>query len=279
LRRQVKEKDIYRWISDFLYEMALMHTRQTRKSRNIFDIKDIPRENIFLFLDYDGTLTPIVDSPDKAVISGDMLSLIVKLKEVMPAAIVTGRSLDNIMNIFNIENMIYAGNHGAEIWIGDKLVMREHMSDKRQVLEKILEDLRKALSGINGVLIEDKGITASIHFRMVDSGDIYKMLYIFWSIADGYKNSFNITSGKKVFEIRPCGIWNKGDAVQWIWKTLDEKRVPIYIGDDVTDEDAFKVIREKGLGISIGKSDEADYYIDSQGEVKKLLQWIGGFQM
>jgi trehalose 6-phosphate phosphatase len=123
----------------------------------------------------------------------------------------------------------------------------------QKALKEIIGELNETLSSIEGVIVEDKGITASIHYRMVDSGEIYKMLNIFWSIADRYKDFFRITSGRKVFEIR------------------------LYIGDDVTDEDAFRMIREDGFGISIGKSDEADYYIESQAEVRKLLEWIGGF--
>jgi len=84
---------------------------------------------------------------------------------------------------------------------------------------------------------------------------------------------------KKVFEIRPRGIWNKGDAVKWIWKNYGKKRIPVYVGDDETDEDAFKVIKGKGVGICIGSSPEADYYLESQEEVKRLLQWIGDFQV
>ncbi len=278
LRRQVKEKDIYRWISDFLHEEVLMRTRKIRKRRNIFNcIKDLDRKNIFLFLDYDGTLTPIVESPDKAVISEDMLSLIVKLNETIPVAVITGRSLKNIKEIIDIDKMIYAGNHGAEIWDGDRLIAGGRLTDSKQALKKIVGELNEDLSAIKGVIVEDKGITASIHYRMVNSGEIYKMLNIFWSIADRYKDFFRITSGRKVFEIRPRGIWNKGDAVQWIWKNMDMNRTPVYIGDDVTDEDAFRVIREDGFGISIGKSNEADYYIDSQEEVRKLLELIGGF--
>lgn len=279
LRRHVEEKDIYQWISDFLNETAYMHAKQTVRCRNIFNcVEQINRENIFLFLDYDGTLTPIAESPDKAVISEDMLSLIIKLKDIMPVAVISGRSLENIMDIIHVEKIVYAGNHGAEIWNGERIVIGEGLSDSRQVLQEIIGKLKEALSGIRGVIIEDKGITASIHYRMVPSGDIYKLLNDFWAIADQYKELFRITSGKKVFEIRPRGIWNKGDAVQWIWKNLDAGRIPVYIGDDVTDEDAFRVIRGKGMGISVGRSTEADYYIESQKEVAKLLQWIGGFQ-
>ncbi len=280
LRRQVKEKDIYRWISDFLLEITILHLRQRQKCQYIFDsIEEIPRDNIFLFLDYDGTLTPIVESPDKAILSEDMHSLIIKLKEIMPVAIVTGRSLENIMDILKIEKMIYAGNHGAEIWDGKNLVMEQQLSDSKKALEKIIKELKETLSFVQGVIVEDKGITASIHFRMVASQDICKMLNIFWAIADSYKGLFRITSGKKVFEIKPYGIWNKGDAVKWIWKNFGENKIPIYLGDDLTDEDAFKVIKGEGMGISIGKSNEADYYLKTQQEVKTFLQWIGGFQM
>ncbi len=272
LQRQVKENDIYRWILDLIREI----TGSSPRHYYVFDhFEDIPEDNIFLFLDYDGTLTPIVDSPDKAIMSEDMRSLIIRLQEIMPVAIISGRSLDNLMNLVNIDKMIYAGNHGAEIWDGNKLVVGQHLSDSKQVLGKIIKELKEALSSAQGIIVEDKGITASIHYRMADPGDICKLFDIFWTITDNYKGLFRITSGKKVFEIRPQGIWNKGDAVKWIWKNLGEKKIPVYIGDDTTDEDAFKVIKRTGIGIGIGKSLDADYYLKTQKEVKKFLQGIG----
>jgi alpha,alpha-trehalose-phosphate synthase [UDP-forming]/trehalose-phosphatase len=277
LRRQVKEKDIYTWISDFVREMVALRSKQSWRCARIFDcMEKIPRDNIFLFLDYDGTLTPIVESPDRAIISEDMRSLIMRLKETIPVAIVTGRSLNNIMDIFKIEDMIYAGNHGAEIWDGKKLVTGQQLTESKQVLTKIISELKNALSHIKGVIVEDKGITASIHFRMVANEDLCRMYNIFWSIADSYRGIFRVTTGKKVLEIRPRGIWNKGDSVRWIWENFGKDKIPVYIGDDITDEDAFKVIKGKGIGIAVGNSEVADYYIESQGEVKKLLQWFAG---
>lgn len=279
LRRQVKEKDIYRWISDFVYETATINTNNATRCRYLFDnIHKINMENIFLFLDYDGTLTPIVDSPDKAIISNDMHSLIVELCKVMNIAIVTGRSIKNIMDIFNIDNLLYAGNHGAEIWDGEKLVAGQEISESKKALKEIIKELKSALRPIKGVIIEDKDITASIHFRMADEQDLCKMYNIFWSIADSYNNMFSITSGKKVYEIRPHGIWNKGDAVKWIWKKFGGDSIPVYIGDDVTDEDAFKAIRGHGIGISVGNNDAADYYLKTQNEVKEFLHLFKGDQ-
>jgi alpha,alpha-trehalose-phosphate synthase [UDP-forming]/trehalose-phosphatase len=275
LRRQVKEKDIYRWISDIIREITV----PSPKCCYVFDsLEELPRNNTFLFLDYDGTLTPIVDSPDKAVMSEDMRLLIIRLKKAIPVAIISGRSINDIMNLVKIENMVYAGNHGAEIWDGSKLVVGQQLSDSKQVLGKIITELKETLSSIQGVIVEDKCITVSIHYRMVNNHDICRFFDTFWTIVDSYKGLFGITSGKKVFEIRPHGIWNKGDAVKWIWENFGEKRIPVYIGDDATDEDAFEVIRGKGVGISIGKSQEADYYLKTQEEVKEFLQWISNFQ-
>lgn len=279
LQKQVKEKDIYKWISDVLSEIMLTSSMKSQECCYLFDhIERIPKNNIFLFLDYDGTVTPIVDSPDKAILSEEMRSLIIRLKEIIPVAIVSGRTLHDIKQRVNIEKMIYAGNHGAEIWDGNKLVVGQQLSDSKKALKKIIRELKEALSCVQGVMVEDKGVTASIHFRMVNTQNLGRLFDIFWSIADSYKGLFRITSGKKVFEIRPYGIWNKGDAVKWIWKNFGKKRFPIYVGDDTTDEDAFKVIKGKGIGICVGRSPEADYYLETQEEVRMLLQWIGNFQ-
>ncbi|UCH44676.1 MAG: bifunctional alpha,alpha-trehalose-phosphate synthase (UDP-forming)/trehalose-phosphatase [Nitrospiraceae bacterium] len=277
LRRQVRERDIYRWISDFIKDIGILKSKQAVKAKYLLNhLSDIPKEDLFLFLDYDGTLTPIVDSPERAIIDEDTLMLIRKLQGIMPVAIVTGRSLNNIMDIIKIGNLVYAGNHGAEIWDGNKLVIDQQIADSREMLNIMIAQLKATLSPIQGLIIEDKGITASIHFRMVSPHDICRVHDVFWAIAERHKEMFTITSGKKVFEIRPHGMWNKGDAVKWIWGNIGENRLPLYIGDDLTDEDAFKAIRGKGIGVSVEKSEEADYYMKTQDEVKAFLNWVLG---
>lgn len=270
LRRQISENNIYTWIADFLRAFTIPSSTRQSKCLYLFDhLDEMPRKNIFLFLDYDGTLTPIVESPDKAIISMAMHNIIKKLNELMPVAVITGRSINNIKEILDIEKMICAGNHGAEIWDGEKMVSGEQFTEAREDLKWIVTELNETLAHIKGVIVEDKGITASVHYRMVSSQDLCKMINIFWSIADSYKKTFAITSGKKVFEIRPHDIWNKGDAVRWIWDHFDKNRIPVCIGDDRTDEDAFKAIKGIGIGISIGKSDVADYYLETTGGSKK----------
>jgi alpha,alpha-trehalose-phosphate synthase [UDP-forming]/trehalose-phosphatase len=276
LRRQVKEKDIYSWIADILLEIIILSPQRKRGSRYLFDnVERLPKKNIFLFLDYDGTLTPIVGTPEKAVLSKEMRSLIIKLNSILPVAIISGRSIHDIMRMVDIQDMIYAGNHGAEIWEGNKLILGKQLSDTKKVLKKIIRQLRNELSVEDGVVVEDKGITASIHYRLVNPRKTGRVFENFWSIVSRYEDIFRITSGKKVLEIRPHGIWNKGDAVKWIWKKFGKGTVPIYVGDDTTDEDAFTAIKGKGLGICIGKNIEADYYLKSQREIRRLLKLLG----
>ncbi len=277
LRQQVEEHDIYKWILDIFRELTVISSTKHSKCLHFFDhvseIGDrLSPERMFLFLDYDGTLTPIVESPDKAVLSGEIRSLLTELKERIPIAVISGRSLEDIMDRVGIGDIIYAGNHGAEIWDGEKRIVTTETSVNRELLQEFLERLKHALSHLPGVLIEDKGITASIHYRMVRVKFLAEVINIFWSIANDYREAFRITSGKKVFEIRPLNAWNKGDAVRWIWENLGRERVPLYVGDDTTDEDAFRVLKGIGLSLCIGCSPEADYYLKNQQEVKRFLE-------
>lgn len=278
LRRQVKENDIYKWIYDILRETVTISHTKNKKTFYFFDhineFKEKLSSNIFLCLDYDGTLTPIVESPDKAYMPDDIHSLIRRLKEDIPIAVISGRRLQDIKERVGIENIIYVGNHGAEIWDGAKTVINQQSSIYEPLLKDFLDRLRDVLSHIQGILIEDKGTTASIHFRMVKVQYFGELFDIFWGIAKDYENTFRITSGKKVFEIRPLKAWNKGDAISWIIKNVCVGRTPIYIGDDTTDEDAFRIIKGKGISISIGVNPESDYYLKKQEEVKELLQQI-----
>lgn len=276
LRRQVKENDIYSWMADILLEIIILSPQKRKGSRYLFDnVERLPKINIFLFLDYDGTLTPIAGTPEKAVLSKEMRSLIIKLNSTLPVAIISGRSIHDIMRMVDIKEMIYAGNHGAEIWDGNRLILGKRLSDTEKILNKIIRQLRAELSVLDGVFIEDKGITASIHYRQVNPRKTGRVFETFWSIVSRYEDLFRITSGKKVLEIRPHGIWNKGDAVKWIWKKFAKDAIPIYVGDDTTDEDAFKAIKGKGIGICIGKNIEADYYLKSQREIRRLLKLLG----
>ncbi|MFA4916714.1 MAG: bifunctional alpha,alpha-trehalose-phosphate synthase (UDP-forming)/trehalose-phosphatase [Syntrophales bacterium] len=282
LRRHVKENDIYKWVYDILREIVTISNIKNKNMSYLFDhtseLKEKISTSIFLFLDYDGTLTPIVELPDQAFIPDDIRSLILRLKEYIPVAVVSGRSLQDIKTKVGIEGIVYVGNHGAEIWDGKKAIINKESKVENRILKQLLNRLKEALLHIQGVIIEDKHFTVSIHFRMVKVKYLGELFDKFWDIAKDFESSFKITSGKKVFELRPLNAWDKGNAVSWIIKNMGSGRIPLYLGDDITDEDAFRALKGIGMSISIGVCSEADYYLKNQQEIKKFLQQLLKFE-
>lgn len=237
-----------------------------------------------LFLDYDGTLTPIVKTPDRAAIPAGTKRILRELSELSQCrvAIISGRMLRSVKRMAGLRGIIYAGNHGLEIE-GPKIKFLSPVSSSyRALLIKIRDELHKKLSGIKGVLIEDKGLTLSLHYRLVNKKDIPRVETIFHETVIVYLvgNKIKFKSGKMVLEIRPPVNWDKGKVVLWLLARRQFKQgtniLPVYIGDDVTDEDAFKVLRNRGLTIFVGKPKEsfAKYYLKNTRQVVQFLKNI-----
>jgi len=172
-------------------------------------------EQILLLLDYDGTLTPIVERSDKAIISEEMKELLKSLSQRCKLAIISGRTLKDIKKLVGLKGIIYAGNHGLEIE-GPRIRFKSPISIRsRIIIKQIREDLKKRFSTIGGLFVEDKGLTLSVHYRLVDRKQIHLVEIIFNEITKSYlkRKRIRITSGKKVFEVRPPVNWDKGKAV------------------------------------------------------------------
>lgn len=242
-------------------------------------------KSLLFLLDYDGTLTPIRESASLADLSKENKDLLNKLskKPNCSVAIISGRSLEDIKNTVGVKGIIYAGNHGLEIE-GPKIKFKSQLSPRlKAVIRHIAEDLTKRLSGIKGIVIEDKELTISVHYRLIAEKGIQEFLSIFSEIIDPYisRDKIKVDSGKKVYEIKPPVQWDKGKVALWFmvrqqFSAGEKKVLPVYIGDDVTDEDAFKALKRKGLTISVGEShtSNADYYLKNTDEVTKFLRLI-----
>ncbi|PIP20018.1 MAG: trehalose-phosphatase [Candidatus Omnitrophica bacterium CG23_combo_of_CG06-09_8_20_14_all_40_11] len=258
--------------------------------RNIFEHwddlkKELSGKYTMLFLDYDGTLTPIVSTPGKAFISQEVKELLIELSRSPKCklAIISGRALKDIKNKVGLKNIIYVGNHGLEIE-GPKIKFASPISPRcRAGLEHIKSDLTQKLYSIKGAILEDKGLSISIHYRLVDKKDIQEFLSIFNEISAPYivRGKIKVNSGKKVYEIRPPVMWDKGKVVLWLLARqqflLEKNKIlPVYIGDDVTDEDAFRALKKKGLTIFVGEqgNSEAQYYLKTTEEVTEFLRLI-----
>ncbi|MBU1613862.1 trehalose-phosphatase [bacterium] len=236
--------------------------------------------HLLLFLDYDGTLTPIVDRPEAAVLKEEIRRLLHRLSqdERFTLGIISGRKLSEVKELVGIPKIIYAGNHGLQIEMAGEKFVPQGADEKRPVLAKLSEFLRKKGEKIRGFLLEDKGLSLTLHYREVQSEDIPKVKDIFKEAVKPFLGSIQVREGKCVLEVRPAIDWNKGKAVSWIIDKLKRPGLPVYLGDDLTDEDAFRVVnRIGGISVFVGlptPDSLAAYYLSDPKEVERFLSGI-----
>jgi trehalose-phosphatase len=233
---------------------------------------------ISLFLDYDGTLTPIVGRPEGARLSYQIKELLRALVRLYPTVIISGRALDDLIERVSIKGLVYAGNHGMEIFSEGFTMVFDTGSGAREELKRLNALLRGLPRSFRGVIIEDKGATLSVHYRLLDAREVKPFARKFMEITGPSveKGLVRVTEGKKVFEVRPPVFWHKGKAVEWMLARRGFSATwPIYAGDDETDMDAFRVVKGAGSSVFVGSGERgADFYLKAQDEVKNFLNWL-----
>lgn len=234
---------------------------------------------LFFFFDYDGTLTPIVSHPEKAKLSRKLKLLLTEFRNNPKCllAIVSGRSLQDIKDRVGLEGIYYVGNHGLEIFGPGYEV--NHLSQEEFIpeLKKIQDRLKSRFKGIKGLFFEDKGCILAIHYRNVKPEWVPSLLIAMKQEVKNSPLSLCLSFGKMVFEIRPEADVNKGAAVQELLNQIPKGKVfPLYIGDDQTDEDAFRIIDRRGITIFVGLSSNssAHYYVHDPFEIYQFLKII-----
>ncbi len=246
------------------------------------DIKAASR--ILLLSDYDGTLTPIVSQPEEAILSAEVREKLRALaaKPTFSAGIISGRLLSDVRALVGIEGIYYAGNHGLEIEGPGLTFINAAAKAAQAELKGLAQQFSARLASIEGVIVEDKGLSLSIHYRLVKESEVEVVAEIFSQITSPglREGKIRVASGKKVWEVRPPIDWHEGKAVATIMKEMKsvfkyEQLLTIYMGDDLPDEDAFRVIhRPEGWSIFIGPenpSSKAEYYLNSPKEVETFL--------
>jgi trehalose 6-phosphate phosphatase len=242
-------------------------------------------KRILLLSDYDGTLTPIVERPELAKMPEETRRLLQKLtlQSNFTLGIISGRSLSDLKEKVNLSRIIYAGNHGFEIEGPGLSFVNPIAEEIKPMLRIIRQILNMTVGTIKGVLVEDKGITLSVHYRQVRDEEVSEVRNKVEGVVRGplSRGIVKVTPGKKVYEVRPAVPWDKGRAIRLLMKRYGKGGrqsglLPIYLGDDFTDEDGFRVIEKYGNGITIriGENNAdsiAKYYLYSPQEVQQFL--------
>jgi len=244
----------------------------------------LKRVHLYLFLDFDGTLTPIRKDPKKVRLGKKMRYTLKNLanKSNISVAVVSGRALGDIKRRVGLKNITYVGNHGLEASGPHLEFVLPSARKAEKTIKSVRENLKKRLKKFKGIIIEDKQLSLSVHYRMADKRNIKDIIQIIELVTNPHrkKHKIKVTEGKKVREIRPPATWDKGLAVKKLLelekKRLKKRIVPICMGDDKTDEDIFKLFKTRGYAVKITKEPDktsaANYYLRNTSEVRNILQ-------
>lgn len=228
-----------------------------------------------LFLDYDGTLAPIADRPDLAVLDGATRAAVSRLAELCPVAVVSGRDLDDVRRLMALDGLVYAGSHGFDIR-GPSLRTQIGL-EYVPALDAAEAALTRRLDGVEGALVERKRFAIAVHTRLVATEAKPTVARVVHDVAAD-QAGLRVTGGKEILELRPDLPWDKGRAVLALLDALalngDGYR-PLYIGDDETDEDAFRALAGRGDGVRVmdpPSATAAGWSLRSPGEVRAFLE-------
>ena len=233
-------------------------------------------DRLAVFLDYDGTLTPIVSRPEDAWLADSMRQTLRSLAARVPVAILSGRDLDDVRGRVLVDGIVYAGSHGFDI-AGAGGLRRELGAAYLPVLDAAEAELREALDDIPGAQLERKHFSVAAHYRNVNENDAVRVALAVDAVAARHRELRRM-DGKKVYELLPDIDWNKGKAALWLLETLQLERgnaLPIFIGDDRTDEDAFCALEKRGIGILVSEQSPetaASYWLKNPDEVERFLR-------
>lgn len=232
-------------------------------------------KKLAFFLDYDGTLTPIAERPEFALLKEEQREILKRLAEKYPVAIISGRDRENVAALVGLPGLYYAGSHGFDIAGPSEFIVE--MGEEYLPALALAANRLATLKSIPGLQIERKKFAIAIHFRQCDPAKIPEIEQRVQEVQRRIP-ALRLRKGKMIFELQPDIDWDKGKAVLHLIELMGLGRevIPVFIGDDATDEDAFNALPE---GVTIGVFPEntktaARYRLTHPDEVFLLFQWL-----
>ncbi|KAH7683506.1 HAD-superfamily hydrolase subfamily IIB protein [Dioscorea alata] len=221
--------------------------------------------------------------------SDTMRDAVRDIASYFPTAIVSGRCRDKVYSFVRLAELYYAGSHGMDIKgpmkgpkntkSKTKAVLFQPASEFLPMINEVFKTLLETTKSTPGAIVENNKFCVSVHFRCVEEKKWSSLAEQVRSVLKEYPK-LRITQGRKVLEIRPTIKWDKGKALEFLLESIGfancDHVLPVYIGDDRTDEDAFKVLRDRGQGIGIlvskfPKDTNASYSLREPTEVMDFL--------
>jgi trehalose 6-phosphate phosphatase len=237
-----------------------------------------------VFFDFDGTLSDIVDDPDSARPVAGTVEALQRLAAQCPVAVLSGRDLADVTKRLGVPGIWYAGSHGFELTAPDGT---HHQNDAAAeaipVLERAAAELRDRFRSIPGVRVEHKRFGVAVHYRNAARDRVDEVAAAVR--AAGQRDGLRVTTGREVIELRPNVDWDKGKTLRWVIDHLREAQsggplMPIYVGDDITDEDAFDAVRQDGIPVLVRHDEDGDrataalFVLDSPAKVGEFTDQL-----
>lgn len=229
-----------------------------------------------VFFDFDGTLSDIVDDPDAARPVAGAVEALTALAAQCPVAVLSGRDLADVRTRVGLDGIWYAGSHGFEL-IGPDGAHHQNDAavDAVLVLAAAAGSLHEQLGAIPGIMVEHKRFAVAVHYRNVARDRVGEVLAAVRET--GRRRGLRVTTGREVIELRPEIDWDKGRTLHWLLARMTGVKTPLFLGDDITDEDAFDAVAElSGAGIVVRHNDDGDrataarYGLDSPAQAAEF---------
>lgn len=234
-------------------------------------------EGLLVGFDFDGTLAPIADDPDVPTLSPDLRRSLGQLAERgnVRLAIVSGRELADLRERVGLEGVVYAGNHGLELRRDGEYSVRPAVEQYRSVVQSLADSLQADLAEVPGTRLENKDLTLTVHVRQTPPERVEDVRPILDERTAEYED-VTVRTGKAVFEVTPSVPHDKGTVLSTLEAETPSDWLTLYLGDDTTDEDAFKAIQPEGIGVHVGTDPNtaAVYSVESQRAVPEFLTWL-----
>lgn len=241
--------------------------------------------HLLLLFDFDGTLAAFNPDPNAVYLAPDITGLLESLASRSDATvgIISGRRLPDLKKRLTLAGDVHlAGFHGLEIEAPGESFIHPEAAAATEMMQRIAGVLRPRLAGLPGVFIEDKVFSIALHYREADPavGVVAISRFVDAARADVDAGLVRLLPGSYVVELLPGAAWHKGSALQWIRERVERLHGPtftVYVGDDVTDEDAFRAVGADGLTISASeRAVGAEFSVDGPEAVRRLLHSLNG---
>lgn len=242
-----------------------------------------------ILTDIDGTISEIAPTPEEAVVTDSMRKELVKLKEKFSlVAVISGRSVKNAREMVGVEGILYVGNHGMEFLKDNHLIRNPEAEKYLSQIKKAGEKVKTSdLSHINGLIFEDKGICYSIHYRLSNPSENARDKILNLLHNDPECKKLGISEGRELVELKPPVSCDKGTIINNIVEQHNLQKV-IYLGDDITDADAFNKLNElenkrkiKSASVLVLSSEippyvkkRSSFFLNGVDDVLKFFQWL-----